>query len=199
MSSHSFVLALGRGGGAYDQRMGEGRSDEVTDPQAAPGADLGWCLGVILRRWTELVEEAADVPHGTRGYQILSVVGHNDPPTQSGLAKHLRIDKTVMPYVIDALEEAGLVERRMDPTDRRVRRIALTPQGEATLAELETKVRAAEAAVFEGVPDDARRDFTARASELAAVVHGAQPSVDPCMAARDALVDMTLAPGTRRP
>ncbi|MBO0926767.1 winged helix-turn-helix transcriptional regulator [Cellulomonas sp. zg-ZUI199] len=180
--------------------MDDPRRDEGPDALAAvaPGADLGWCLGVILRRWTELVEEAvAGVPHGTRGYQILSVVGHHEPPTQSGLAKHLRIDKTVMPYVIDALEQAGLVERRMDPTDRRVRRIALTPHGRATLADLEGKVRAAEDAVFDGVPDDARREFTQRAGELAATVHGAQPALDPCLAVRDALTDPSLAAGSR--
>jgi len=184
---------------AYDQRMDDRECDEGPGALAAmPGADLGWCLGVVLRRWTELVEEAsAGVPHGTRGYQILSVVGHNDPPTQSGLAKHLRIDKTVMPYVIDALEQAGLVERRMDPTDRRVRRIALTPHGEATLADLEAKVAAAEDAVFDGVPDDARREFTQRAAELAATVHGAQPALDPCLAARDALTDPALGAGSR--
>ena len=180
--------------------MGDPQDGDCTGlgATAAPGADLGWCLAVVLRRWTELAEEAvAGVPHGTRGYQILSVVGHHEPPTQSGLAKHLRIDKTVMPYVIDALEEAGLVERRIDPADRRVRRIALTAQGQTVLGELETRVRAAEAAVFEDVPDDARREFTARAAEIATVVHGARTTVDPCLAVRDVLTDPVLAAGSR--
>ncbi|MBO3094398.1 MarR family winged helix-turn-helix transcriptional regulator [Cellulomonas dongxiuzhuiae] len=162
------------------------------------GSDLGWYLAVILRRWTEQVEQAAaDVPHGTRGYQILSVVGHNSPPTQSGLAKHLRIDKTVMPYVIDALEGAGLVERRVDPSDRRVRRIALTPRGEDVLVGLEAKVAAAEDEVFAGTSPDARREFLDLAARLAVTIHGAQPSLDPCLAVAGVLADPGLEAGAR--
>ncbi|WP_422772884.1 MarR family winged helix-turn-helix transcriptional regulator [Plantactinospora sp. WMMC1484] len=158
-----------------------------------PGSDLGWYLGVILRSWHERVEQAVEgVPHGTRGYQILSVVGHNNPPTQSGLAKHLRIDKTVMPYVIDALENAGLVERKTDPADRRVRRIAITADGAARLTELEAKVRAAEDAVFEGVPAPLRRVFVDNAAQLAVSIHNNQPALDPCVAVLDALVDPAL-------
>ncbi|WBB53816.1 MarR family transcriptional regulator [Verrucosispora sp. WMMD573] len=158
-----------------------------------PGSDLGWHLGVILRSWHERVEQAVEgVPHGTRGYQILSVVGHNDPPTQSGLAKHLQIDKTVMPYVIDALEGAGLVERRTDPADRRVRRIAITPSGAAKLTELEAKVRAAEDAVFGNVPAPLRRMFVDNAAQLATSLHNDQPALDPCLAVMDALADPAL-------
>lgn len=155
-----------------------------------PGADLGWYLGVILRRWHEQVEQAvAGVPHGIRGYQILSVVGHNSPPTQIGLAKHLQIDKTVLPYIIDALEAPGLVERKIDPKDRRVRRIALTQRGTAVLAELEAKVRVAEEAVFETAPPQVRDAFLAQVSELAVSIHGSRPSLDPCIAVLDALAE----------
>ena len=39
-------------------------------------------------------------------------------------------------WMVDRLEEKGLVERRTLPTDRRVKTIALTPLGEKTKAEL---------------------------------------------------------------
>jgi len=149
---------------------------------------------VILRTWHEQVEQAvADVPHGIRGYQILSVVGHNNPPTQSGLAKHLQIDKTVMPYVVDALEKADLVERRTDPKDRRVRRIVITEHGRKVLSALEAKVRAAEDAVFAGVPPLTRQTFVDHAAHLAVTIHGAKPNLDPCIAVLDALSDPALA------
>ncbi|TDB95785.1 MarR family transcriptional regulator [Actinomadura sp. 7K534] len=172
-------------------------TDRSAPTAGVPGSNLGWYLGVILRGWHEEVERAVEgVPHGTRGYQILSVVGHNSPPTQSGLAKHLQIDKTVMPYVIDALQDAGLVERRTDPKDRRVRRIVLTPHGERTLAELEARVRAAEDAVFAGMPARARQAFVEHAAQLAVSIHNAHPSIDPCIAVLDALVDPE--PGTAK-
>ena len=163
-----------------------------------PGSDLGWVLGVILRRWQEEVDEAVrGLPHGTRGYQILSVVGHNSPPTQSGLAKHLHIDKTVMPYVIDALVDAGLVERQADRSDRRVRRIVITAQGARTLAALEKKEHAAESSVFKDVPPEMRASFTAQASRLASSIHTAQPSLDPCIAVQHVLDDPSLRPAMR--
>jgi len=151
-----------------------------------PGSDLGWVLGVILRRWHEQVERAVeDLPHGARGFQILSIVGHNPPPTQSGLAKHLNIDTTVMPYIIDALEAAGLLERRTDERDRRVRRIVITPRGRSVLADLEDRVRAAEDELFKDVPADARAAFQAQALRLAMSIHASDPSIDPCIAVMD--------------
>lgn len=160
-----------------------------------PGSDLGWYLGVILRRWHEEVEAAvADLPNGTRGFQILSAVGHNDPPSQSGLAKHLNIDKTVMPYIVDALESAGLVERRTDSADRRVRRIAITQKGAATLRESEAKVRAAEDAVFAQTPAALRDAFVDHAARLAISLHRAEPSVDACAAVLDAITETTAVP-----
>jgi DNA-binding MarR family transcriptional regulator len=41
-----------------------------------------------------------------------------------------------MTWLVDRLEERGLVERRMLPADRRVKAVALTPAGARTKAEL---------------------------------------------------------------
>lgn len=159
-----------------------------------PGSDLGWTLGVILRRWHEQVELAvADLPNGPRGYQILSTVGHNDPPTQSGLAKHLNIDKTVMPYIIDALEKEGLVRRVTDTRDRRVRRIEITAKGVRTLSKLEAKVHEVEELLFQGLDSNQRSSFLEQAARLAGLIHSNEPNLDPCIAVMDVLVEDSLA------
>lgn len=89
---------------------------EPDAPVGVTAPDLGWSLSVILRKWHERVELALEaLPHGTRGFEILSVIGQGEPPTQTGLAKYLNIDKTVLPYVLDSLESAGLLERRVTP------------------------------------------------------------------------------------
>ena len=49
--------------------------------------------------------------------------------TQSALAEALGIDKTTMVVTVDALERAGLVERRTSSADRRARVIAVTDGG----------------------------------------------------------------------
>ncbi len=176
----------GRQSAAYHRRM----SAASTSTPGIPGSDLGWVLGVILRGWHEQVEQVVrELPNGLRGFQILSVVGHNSPPTQSGLARHLSIDRTVMPYVIDSLVDAGLVRREVDPVDRRVRRIVITERGADTLARLERDVRTAEDAVFSGVPGSVREAFEGYAGQLAISIHSARPYLDPCLAVVDVLAD----------
>jgi len=163
----------------------------VTGPTPAagiPGADLGWVLGVILRDWHEHVAVAvADLPHGMRGYQILSVVANSAAPTQSALARHLSIDRTVMPYIVDALVEKGLVERQVDPADRRARRIVITDAGRTTLQRAHDEVRTAEDAVYAGMDDATREEFLRLAENLAVSIHSAKPYLDPCLAVIDVL------------
>ncbi|MBO3085376.1 MarR family winged helix-turn-helix transcriptional regulator [Cellulomonas fengjieae] len=146
---------------------------------------------MILRAWHEQVENAvSELPHGLRGYQILSVASRMEP-TQSNLAKHLFIDKTVMPYVIDALVDEDLVERRMDPSDRRVRRIAVTAHGRAVLARLEEQVAAAEDRVFAGVSAQDRAATLELVERLAVSIHSDQPYLDPCLAIERAISEST--------
>lgn len=123
-----------------------------------PGsATLGWSLAALLREWSARVEEVAgDLPQGSRGYQVLAAVVHEEPPTQAALAARLGIDRTVMTYLVDAYVGCGLVERTLDPTDRRARRIVATDHGRATLAGLEARVAAAEDALLAGL-DPAER------------------------------------------
>ncbi len=148
-----------------------------------PGADLGWNLGVVLRGWHEQVEAAVEgLPHGLRGYQILSVISRVDPPTQVSLARHLNIDKTVMPYVIDALSEENLVERQIDPSDRRLRRIAITDHGRTVLAGLQDRVADAENEVFRGLSTAERETIVGLVERLAVSIHSSRPYIDPCMA-----------------
>ena len=45
------------------------------------------------------------------------------------LAGRLRCDPSNVTFLADRLEERGLVERRPDPSDRRVKLLALTPAG----------------------------------------------------------------------
>ena len=52
------------------------------------------------------------------------------------LAQSSRCDASTMTWLVDRLEERGLVERRMLPSDRRVKAVALTPLGVQTKAEL---------------------------------------------------------------
>jgi DNA-binding transcriptional ArsR family regulator len=84
--------------------------------------ELGWSLQAMYLGFTRTATDAVSaVPGGPRGYQVLVAITTEQPDSQLALAKRLGIDKTAMTYVVDALENAGLVERRLDPRDRRAR------------------------------------------------------------------------------
>src|SRR5216683_2100046 len=104
--------------------------------------DLGWALGVVFRGYVAAATTAlADVPGGPRGYQVIAAAARSEVGSQLALAHHLGIDRTVMTYMLDDLEAAGLIERQPDPADRRARRVIVTVRGTELLATLDTAER----------------------------------------------------------
>ena len=68
-----------------------------------------------------------------------------EPPRMTELADHLGIVPRSVTTVIDALEQAGLVRREIDPQNRRAIRLHLTDRGMAVRDDMrEARRRAAE-------------------------------------------------------
>ncbi len=103
------------------------------------------------------------------------------PASGLALAQHLGVDRTVMTYLLDDLERAGLVERRPDPADRRARRILLTDAGRARLCELEAALRRAEDALLAPLDGQERQLLRGLLGRLAA---GTGPA-NPCQVAAE--------------
>ena len=87
---------------------------------------------------------------------MLATAAQDEHGSQLALAQRLGVDRTVMTYLLDDLEAAGLIERRPDPADRRARRIVATPHGRTTLTRLDQQLRAAEEQLLSGL--DAEED-----------------------------------------
>ena len=139
---------------------------------------FGWSLAALLREWSARVDAAADdLPQGTRGYQLLTAVVHGDLPSQAALASTLGIDRTVMTYLLDAFEDCGLVERQLDPADRRARRIVATDKGLGVLAAMDARVAAAEEELLADL-EPGQRAMLRELLERAAT--GTGPDEDPC-------------------
>jgi DNA-binding MarR family transcriptional regulator len=164
--------------------------------RAAPGGlgcgdalsdDLGWALRVLLRAYQKTVSSAfADIPGGPRGYQVLAAVGRANPRTQLELANHLGLDRTVMTYLLDDLEGAGLIERRPDPADRRARRIVATQAGRELGCGLARRLRDAEELVLGGLEDPGEREsFRGLLERLATHVNTLDPVPGACELARE--------------
>lgn len=171
--------------------MMDGMKDTVTQAEtraetptgAAPPGELGWHLGMVLRGYQALLEDAVEgMPSGVRGFQVLSTVVHRDPPNQQALGTHLVIDRTVLTYLLDDLVDAGVVERVAAPTDRRARKIVPTDKGRAVLARYEERVTAAEAELLTGLDGSESGDLIALVGRLAMEIHRSQPGSSPCEA-----------------
>ncbi len=69
-------------------------------------------------------------------WRVLISLANAEGPTQSELADMLDVERITLCRMVDRLAEAGLVERRADPTDRRVWRIHLTEKATPIVNEL---------------------------------------------------------------
>jgi DNA-binding MarR family transcriptional regulator len=68
-----------------------------------------------------------------REFLLLRFVAASEGQSQHALAERLGTPPSRMVALVDHLEEAGLLERRPDPDDRRVRTLHLTRKGRSTL------------------------------------------------------------------
>jgi DNA-binding MarR family transcriptional regulator len=161
-------------GQAGEVREASGCEDALAD-------DLGWGLGMIFRGYVTAAHEAvAGLPGGPRGYQVLSAAAQGTVGSQLALAQHLGVDRTVMTYLLDDLEAAGLIERRPDPADRRARRVVATRLGNELLTSLNDRLRRAEAHLLAPLDAETRDAFRAQVRLLATQLDAVEPPTSPC-------------------
>lgn len=162
-------------------------SPEVGTRATPVEADLGWALGVVFRRYAKEASAALeDMPGGPRGYQVLATANADGPKRQLDLAAQLGVDRTVMTYLLDDLEKAGLVQRQPDPADRRARLIVATDQGKETLCDLERRLTAAEQEVLGSLDEGERLIFRMLLQRVAVRADAVDPVHDACtLAASD--------------
>ena len=149
-------------------------------------SDLGWGLGTIFRSYLKVTTVLmAEVPGGPKGYQVLAGAESGLKNTQLALAQQLGIDRTVMTYLLDDLERAELIQRMPDPSDRRVRRVAVTAKGSELVIDMRQRLGEAEDAVLAALDRSDRETFRGLLSQLAARAHELDPSISPCEAAEE--------------
>ena len=120
-----------------------------------PEANLGWLLATVSHAFTtELTAALEAVNVSPRAHCVLSTAMQGEY-SQTALAHAIGLDKTTMVVTIDALERAGLVERRMSSQDRRARVIAVTEAGRQKVAEGKAIVAAVQQRVLDSLGPDA--------------------------------------------
>lgn len=131
----------------------------TTRVEAVADADLAFLLGRSSHvLTTELTARLAGLGITQRSYCVLSKAVPGDR-TQIRLAELCQLDKTTMVGTVDELEQAGLVERQLCPTDRRARVIAVTDEGRRVVEEAERLVADVYRDVLSVLPEDEREIF----------------------------------------
>ena len=67
-------------------------------------------------------------------FRVLNLVAAGEGQSQQAIGAAIEIPASRMVALVDELEQRGLVERRPNPDDRRVRALYLTPKGKRCLA-----------------------------------------------------------------
>ncbi|WP_327336731.1 MarR family transcriptional regulator [Streptomyces sp. NBC_01324] len=104
-----------------------------TDPLTLEVVEL---IGTVVARYYEEYEQAA-AAHSLTGAQaralgLLSL----EPMPMRRIAQKLKCEPSNVTGIVDRLEARGLVERRPDPADRRVKLAAPTEKGTRTARQL---------------------------------------------------------------
>ncbi|MTE18926.1 MarR family transcriptional regulator [Streptomyces sp. TRM43335] len=86
-------------------------------------------IGTVVDRFHREYDEAAG-RHSLTGSQArLIALLHHRPLPMREIARRLKCEPSNITGIVDRLESRGLVERRPDPADRRVKLAALTERG----------------------------------------------------------------------
>ncbi|UNS96883.1 MarR family transcriptional regulator [Streptomyces tubbatahanensis] len=119
---------------AADTPVGDVRSTEQAGD--ALDVEVAGLIGTVVTRYHEEYELAASA-HALTGAQarVLTLLARGATPMRR-LARQLKCEPSNVTGIVDRLETRGLVERRPDPADRRVKLAAATDEGLATAARL---------------------------------------------------------------
>jgi DNA-binding MarR family transcriptional regulator len=94
-------------------------------------------------------------------HAILAVLDEGSRETQGAIADALGYDKGQLVGLLDELEEAGLVERRRDPADRRRHVVQMTPAGRKMLTRLRRLSARLEEDFFSSLDESERAELHA--------------------------------------
>jgi DNA-binding MarR family transcriptional regulator len=98
---------------------------------------VGFLLGDAARVLRNRFDQYARTLGVTRQqWLVLVALLRQEPVSQAKLAAYLEVEPISLCRMVDRLQAAALVERRIDPRDRRVRMLHLTPAAHELLTAL---------------------------------------------------------------
>jgi DNA-binding MarR family transcriptional regulator len=114
-------------------------------------------------------------------FRVLNLIDAAEGRSQQAIGKAIEVPASRMVALVDELEQAGLVERRLDPADRRVRALYLTPEGKRTLTRGRELAKRHEEELTRGLAAADRKrllDLLQRMVDAQAIGRGVHPGLN---------------------
>lgn len=108
-------------------------------------------FGVLSKRLENLDVE--------RYFSLLYFLNDHNGCKQQYICNNLGVDKTAMVKIIDYLIKAGLIDRNVNPDDRREHFIVLTKKGQRYTEEVVNAFRAIDESMFSNISQEERTVF----------------------------------------
>lgn len=115
---------------------------------------IGFLIHDVSRLRRTVVDKALRPMGVTRSqwWVLANLSRHNgDGMMQTELAKVMDVGKVTLGGLIDRLETTGLLKRLADPSDRRAKRVVMTPRGTKLLADIQGIAAQVNAQIMNGI------------------------------------------------
>lgn len=118
--------------------------------------DLASRLRLDISRMARRLRQEAGAELSPSQTAALATIEKHGPLTPSELANRERVQRPTVTRVMGRLEEAGLITRAADPTDRRCSLVSISPEGRALLAAARSRKDAYLSQRLDALDDDDR-------------------------------------------
>ena len=120
--------------------------------------ELKRSFGFLMHDVSRLLRKTFDRHARTIGltraqWRVLAHLSRNEGIKQAGLAEILEIKPITLARLLDRLDAHGWVERRLDPKDKRARRLFLTNKGRSIIRELRVVALSVREEALSGLTD----------------------------------------------
>ena len=145
-----------------------------TERPAAPGTEPGtFGIGFLLVQLGTLVaaqfrERLEPLGIEPRHFGMLTRLAENEGKAQQAIGELIGLNPTQMVFLVDELEDRGLVERRRNPADRRSYGLYLTDAGRDLLGQVQAVARDHQGTLGSSLTWSEREQLTALLRRLAA-------------------------------
>jgi DNA-binding MarR family transcriptional regulator len=156
---------------SYPERMPVEYLDQSTDAPVTARDEVAFLLEEVTRNLRRAFEVRIQETGLNRSqWRLLVYLMRQEGQSQTELAACLDLERATVGQAIDRLEELGLLERRMCPSDRRVWHVYLKDPGRKLMPRLRLEADAVYDCVWKGAPPGSLQIFRDILREMASAL-----------------------------